>query len=358
MLERYGHGGDLLTAAELFGHSPDLFLDYSSNMNPMGPPTCVQRIFSERWMEVVRYPDPATRVLRKKIAAYYRIPEESILVGNGAAELIDLVVRITQPATVAVTAPSFVEYSDNALRVGASLHYIPLKAEHSFDVQAEDLSHALYKADLTMLGHPNNPTGRLIPDVLMDMLQTAKGTVMLDEAFIDFLENEEQVSMIQRAPSMKKLIVIRSMTKFFAIPGIRLGFVVAHPDIILQMRNLQVHWSVNHFSQLIGAAALDDAQYISDTKKRVSTERQWFYEQLSSIGLDVIQSAVNYLLVRLPKQVPFHVPEMQEKLGQMKILIRDASRFPGLDERYFRLAVRLREDNETVARALKHIIQP
>jgi threonine-phosphate decarboxylase len=358
MLERYGHGGDLLTAAELFGHSPDLFLDYSSNMNPMGPPACVQQIFSERWTEVVRYPDPAARVLRAKIAAHYRIPEESILVGNGAAELIDLVVRITQPATVAVTAPSFVEYSDNALRVGATLHYIPLNVEHSFDVQAEDLSHALDKADLTMLGHPNNPTGRLIPDVMLDMLQTAKGTVLLDEAFIDFLENEEQVSMIQRAPSMKKLIVIRSMTKFFAIPGIRLGFVVAHPDIILQMRNLQVQWSVNHFSQLIGAAALDDTQYIANTKKWVSTERQWFFEQLSSIGFNVIQSAVNYLLVRLPQQVPFRVPEMQKKLGEMKILIRDASRFPGLDERYFRLAVRLRKDNETIVRALEYITQP
>ena len=357
MLERYGHGGDLLTASELFGQPVNMFLDYSSNMNPAGPPSCVETIFREQWSEIVRYPDPTARMLRQKIADYYKVPEEAVLIGNGAAELIDLAVRVTQPTTVAVAAPSFIEYSDNARRAGAELHFIPLHFEHRFELQVEDVSHALQNAEMIILGHPNNPTGRLIPDRVRELLDLTERTVMVDEAFIDFLEDEEKMTFIRHAPHRRNLIVVRSMTKFFAVPGIRLGFVVAHPDLIENMRRLQVHWSVNHFSQLIGESVLEDGQYIAETKIWASSERTWFYHRLVQLGFDVIESSVNYLLVKLPEHVPYDVPELQKRLGKKGILIRDASRFPGLNERFFRLAVRLRDDNQVILHTLQLLLQ-
>lgn len=135
MLERFGHGGDLKTAREIFGFPEDEFLDYSSNMNPFGPPPCVEKIMKERWQEIVRYPDPAVRELRACIAKKYKIPEEAILAGNGAAELIDLVIRVLKPQVTGIARPSFSEYEEAVHKTGKGTITIPLREENHFDVR-------------------------------------------------------------------------------------------------------------------------------------------------------------------------------------------------------------------------------
>lgn len=352
-LERYGHGGDLWTAAETFGGDKGRFLDYSSNMNPFGPPPSVGSVLSERWRDLAAYPDPAVRELRAKLAAHYGVPAESILVGNGAAELIDLLVRVLQPAATALAQPSFVEYEGAVRHAGGRVHSMPLLAEHGFTLQRETLETALAASDLVFLGQPNNPSGTLVPQELLQLAADSGTPLALDEAFLDFSPEEDRLTWMRRAAERQGLFVVRSMTKFYAIPGVRLGFLVAHPDHIRELKERQVPWSVNAFAQWIGCAVLDEREYAERTRSWLLAERPWLEARLAELGLSVVpNAAANFLLFALPHGFEGRVRGLQRYLGERGILVRDASRFAGLDESWCRVAVKLRADNERLIASL------
>jgi threonine-phosphate decarboxylase len=353
MLERYGHGGDIQSAEEAYGKPRQPFIDFSSNMNPWGPPAVVKSIMQDCWQEIVKYPDPAVRGLRRKLADTYNIPIESILVGNGAAELIDLAVRVLQPGVTGLVRPSFSEYEEAVRKLKGRIYDIPLHEELGFELQYKDLALALKNADLLFVGHPNNPTGRLIPKPLLDDIISQKKPLIIDEAFIDFIHEEEKYSFIRQAAISKDLYVIRSMTKFYAIPGIRLGFIVAHPEMIQRLKSLQVQWSVNYLAQTIGTAVLDDQTYARKTRKWLMEERAWLTAQLKLLNFKVYPSDTNFLLFAFPIQEGLNVKVIQQRLGRRGLLIRDASLFQGLDESFCRVAVRLRADNEHLISELK-----
>ncbi|NDI35808.1 threonine-phosphate decarboxylase CobD [Chengkuizengella sediminis] len=354
MLERYGHGGDLITAAETYGYAKEQFLDFSSNMNPWGSPSCVENILIETWKELVHYPDPAVRKLRQIIAEYYHVPVESILVGNGAAELIDLTIRAIDPKVTALARPCFSEYEQAISKINRNTYDIYLKEENHFELQESDIQYAVSHCDLFFLGHPNNPTGRLISQSVLQLLLNTNHPIVLDEAFIDFVPEEKQVSLIKQAYQSENLFVIRSMTKFFAIPGIRLGFMIAHPKRIEKIKSLQVQWSVNALAQSIGISVLQDHPYIEKTKSWLIQEKLWFTNQLSGLGIKVYPSDTNYLLIQLP---PLNnVKQLQEKLAQRGVLVRDASLFKGLDSTFCRIAIRLREQNERFISEIKQVL--
>ena len=353
MLERYGHGGDLKTAEQLFGQSAASFLDFSSNMNPIGPPPSVRQQILRYADEIAAYPDPAVRELRVKLADRHRIPEASILVGNGAAELIDLAVRALNPRVTGLARPSFAEYEEAVRRIGGRITDIPLHAEHGYALQERDLASAAATADLLLLGHPNNPTGRLAPLSAIRGLLAEGKRILLDEAFIDFSPDEERLSLIREAAHDSNLLVIRSMTKFYAIPGIRLGYIVAHPDRIAEMRGLQVPWSVNSLAQLIGMAVLEEREYAANTVRWLQLERGWLIAELERLGLKVVPGEANYLLFSIPPASGHTAQTLQHAMGMRGILLRDASRFPGLDRSCCRMAVKQRADNERFLDALR-----
>lgn len=357
MLEQFGHGGDLKTAEEAFGYIGNQFLDFSSNMNPWGPPEIVRMIFEDGWKEVNQYPDPAVRKFRQKLSEAYQIPPESILVGNGAAELIDLSVRVLKSELTAITYPSFSEYEEAIKKQEGHIYEIPLKAEYDFILQMSDVEKALSCVDTLFLGHPNNPNGKLIPPSVVQLLRNEKKNIIIDEAFIDFIPQGESHSFLQQAAETEGLFVIRSMTKFFAIPGIRLGFIVAHPYWIQQMQRLQVHWSVNHLAQKIGTAVMDEVDYIEKTKHWLLEERIWMTKQLERLGITVFQSDVNFLLFSIPAALSIPISSLQNRLGKRGILIRDASHFKGLDNSYGRIAIRLRQENEQLIAEMREILK-
>lgn len=353
-LERYGHGGDLWTAAEAYGRPVEDWLDYSSNMNPWGPPDGVEYLIKEHWREITRYPDPAVRRLRSKLSEAYQIPVESILVGNGAAELIDLVVRMLQPEETVLARPSFSEYEEAVHKSGGQIHSVFLSRDQQFELR--DAKEFAGHGRTVFLGHPNNPTGRLIPSPVLDMLRESGTRMILDEAFMDFLPDESELSYIRWASESKHIQVIRSMTKFYAIPGIRLGFLVAHPDLIRRLKDVQTQWSVNFLAQLIGEAVLDEHDYADRTRAWLLEERSWLVSELGKLGLVVFPSDVNFLLVALPEQSDWNVQRLQQAMAERGIMIRDASLFQGLDTSYFRIAIRLRQDNERLLKALKECL--
>ncbi|CAM3641512.1 threonine-phosphate decarboxylase CobD [Marinicrinis lubricantis] len=355
MLEKYGHGGDLTTAEELYGRPTQKWLDFSANMNPLGPPESVQSVLERFGEHIGRYPDPRVRGLRQKIAEKYRIPVESIWVGNGAAECIDGIVKYLRPASAAVTSPAFTEYEDALHKVDAKVTHIPLRAEQDYRLIAEDLPPA-GNMDLYMIGHPNNPTGRTVEARLIKNLLEQGETVVLDEAFIDFQPEEEELTFIRIAAQHPRCFVIRSMTKFYTIPGIRLGFAVSHPDHIAALMKQQIPWSVNGLAQMIGEEVLGDDGYAERTLLWLAEEREWFRRQLQETGLICYPSETNFLLLELPARSGWTAPLAQRWLARRGILIRDASLFYGLHERCLRTAIRLREENAVLVSALRDML--
>jgi threonine-phosphate decarboxylase len=351
-IELYGHGGDVWTATEAYGRPLEEWLDYSSNMNPWGPPEVVGHLVKEHWRDIARYPDPAVRRLRRKLSEVYQIPAESILVGNGAAELIDLVVRVLEPEETVLARPCFSEYEEAVHKAGGRISDVFLHRDLQFELRDA----RPFTSRTVFLGHPNNPTGRLIPQPLLDQLRESGTKMILDEAFMDFLPDESELSYIKRASESGQIQVIRSMTKFYAMPGIRLGFMVAHPDRIRRLAERQTQWSVNFLAQLIGEAVLDEHAYADRTRAWLLQERPWLIRELSLLGLHVIPSDVNYVLVALAADSAWNVQRLQQEMAERGIMIRDASLFRGLDSAYFRIAIRLRQDNERLLKELRECL--
>ncbi|OBZ16999.1 threonine-phosphate decarboxylase CobD [Bacillus sp. FJAT-26390] len=358
MLERYGHGGDLRTAEEAFGIAAEKFVDFSSNMNPLGPPESVKQALMAYADTIGQYPDPAVRGLRRKLAEHHQIDELSIVVGNGAAELIDLIVRALQPKLTTLAIPCFDEYGDAVRKIGGAVYEIKLSSENQFELhlELEHLCEAAATGSLFMLGSPNNPTGQLVDPELIRTLLKKGAYVVVDEAFMDFVPEESRYSLVQEATRHEKLFVIRSMTKFYSIPGIRLGYIVGMSRTLSGLRRLQVPWSVNSLAQLIGESVLNETDYSERTMAWLLEERPWLTKELQAIGFEVNPSAANYLLVRIPKDAELSASMLQLEMGKLGVLIRDASRFAGLDHTYIRVAVKLREQNEQLVAALKQCL--
>ncbi len=358
MLERYGHGGDLRTAEEAFGLPAEQFIDFSSNMNPFGAPNAVRRTLLGYAEHIERYPDPAVRGLRGRLAIRHGIEERNIVVGNGAAELIDLIVRALAPEQTVLAVPCFAEYADAVSKSGGSVTELLLEEAGGFKLEAdrERLVELAEAGALFMLGSPNNPTGQLVEPEIIGLLLERGATVVVDEAFMDFVAEEESYSLVQEAVRHEKLFVIRSMTKFYAIPGIRLGYMVGMPQTLGKVRRLQVPWSVNSLSQLIGEAVLEEEEYAKRTIAWLQEERPWLSGRLEQLGFTVYPGVTNYVLARLPCTCRLSASMLQLELGKLGILVRDASRFAGLDHTYVRFAVKLREQNERLLGALEHVL--
>ncbi|MEK3882274.1 threonine-phosphate decarboxylase CobD [Paenibacillus sp. PL2-23] len=355
MLEQYGHGGDLATASERFGLPADAFLDFSSNMNPLGPPAAVHQALLAYGEELPRYPDPVSRRLRNRLADKHGISMDAILVGNGAAELIDLAVRALKPSKMAIAAPCFGEYEDAAKRAGIPVYAGHLRAAADFVLDERWVEEALERsgADLYMLGSPNNPTGACIEPSLIRRLLESGATVVLDEAFLDFVPHVDRMTFVKEASLRGSLFVLRSMTKLYAIPGIRLGYMTGNPQALETMKRLQVPWSVNSLAQAIGCAVLEDEAFMKATWTWLSEESEFVRNGLRRLGCRDYPGNANYVLVRLPEGAPFTSAELQSAMGSRGVLIRDASLFRGLDERYIRVAVKGRADNERLLEALR-----
>ncbi|EFM13165.1 L-threonine-O-3-phosphate decarboxylase [Paenibacillus curdlanolyticus YK9] len=359
MLERYGHGGDLVTAAEMYGIPASDFIDFSSNMNPFGPPDAVQRVMEQRWRDLDQYPDPAVRGLRSKLAARHGISMNNVLCGNGAAEIIDLVIRAMRPgASVALAVPGFGEYADAARKYGGKLFTVPLLEDDRFRLSEASVFETVErdKPGLWMLGSPNNPTGQTVSrDLVLKLIDTG-AFVVIDEAFIDFIADEDRLTLVREAAARPNLLVIRSMTKFYAVPGIRLGYAVGSPEVIAAMRRLQTPWSVNSLAQWMGEAVLGDEAYEQRTLAWLAEARPHLAASLQALGFTVFESAVNYLLLKLPDRCVLDASELQRRMGQRGVLVRDASHFEGLNGRFIRVAVKLNEQNEKLVQTLKAVL--
>ncbi len=345
------HGGDVYQLARALGVQVKDLLDFSANINPLGFPPGLRQAALGALEEICHYPDRRCLDLRRDLAAYHGLDPGQILVGNGSTELIYLLARALKPRKGLIVAPAFSEYEQalNAARVPVDFH---LTAE----ADGFTLSNSLDPrgADLVFLANPASPSGVLLPaERLLSVIAALDGAgvrVVLDEAFVDFVEEASLKAHLGRFP---RLILLRSFTKFFGIPGLRLGYVLAGPKLIERLAPVQEPWSVSTLAQAAGRACLADRNFMLQTRILVKGEREYLFQRLGALeGLTTFPSAVNYLLVKLTRP-GWSAARLRSEMLRRRVIIRDASNFRGLDERFFRVAVRRRLENDRLVAALE-----
>lgn len=335
-------------------------LDYSSNINPLGVPQKFIDMAKESFNKLVNYPDPYYIDLRKKIAEFNSLNLNNIIVGNGATEILFLYIRALKPKKVLILAPCFAEYERALKSVSAEIEYFELKESDNFYPNIENLKKEIEtnNYDLLLFCNPNNPTGQFIKleDIkgIIETCENKNTKIFVDEAFIEFIENwqEKTVSLFKN----KNVFIMRAFTKFFAIPGLRLGYGIAFDDEILKkMWDEKEPWTVNTFANLAGLVMLDDKEYIKKSKNWILEEKKFMYKELQKFQcIKVYKTECNFILIKLSN---ISSESLREKMIEKNILIRNASNFKFLDYHFVRLAIKDRESNIKVLEALADIME-
>ncbi|RQD78646.1 MAG: threonine-phosphate decarboxylase, partial [Candidatus Syntrophonatronum acetioxidans] len=340
------HGGDVAKVQKSLGFKKGELIDFSANINPLGPSPRVMEELRKNLEEIINYPDPRCTELREAVLDYYPVEDSSLIFGNGASELIFILMKVLKPSRVLIPAPTFIEYQYGAESVNSQVQFLNLPHENSYSLPVEELLGELSRVDLVFLCNPNNPTGTLWEkEEIKNIVERAgeKGAwVVLDEAFMDFLEKEDNYSLLRDFKSCRyqNLFILRSMTKFFAIPGLRLGWGVGPPKIIERMERAKDPWNVNILAQMAGKRALEDKHYILKTRQLIKKEKKFLFEELEKIkGLKPYWPGANYVFVELERTGP-DSGVLRDRLSRKGFLIRDCASYPNLSSRFFRAAVR------------------
>ena len=345
----FSHGGNIYEVKRKFKKE---VVDFSANINPLALPPTLKRALSENFDKIRHYPDPRARDITKIIAKYWGISDENILLGNGSVELIYLIAQSFRPKTALIPAPTFSEYERAAKMVNSKIKYLKLKEREDFKLNLSGLG----KSDVLFLCNPNNPTGNLIfkNDKVINKLP-AKLTI-IDETFMDFLPNQGDYTLIWKAAKKKRVAVLRTFTKFFSLPGLRIGYIVAHREVINKLKQHQIPWSINSLAQIAAEKILNNKEYISKTYKLIEKERDFLLKGLAKIkGLRPYFSVANFLLIKIEK-AGITSKFLRKALISEGILVRDCSNFRNLDNKYIRVAVRTRKENLKLLTALKKVI--
>ncbi|KJS80177.1 MAG: hypothetical protein JM58_19025 [Peptococcaceae bacterium BICA1-8] len=353
------HGGNLKEVGELFAIDEKSLLDFSANINPLGPPEVVYDVIKNNLDKISQYPDSRNLELKKVLAEHLKIPFENITLGNGASELIFLITNHLRPQNVWIPVPTFSEYEIAAKSSQANIVRLPLKGENwnYFDL---DKLNNLTKNDVVFLCNPNNPTGQLYSQQLLneifEICLKKEVYLVIDESFLDFLEDFEEISFIKKSRNYNNLIILYSLTKFFAIPGIRLGAMITNCSLINSFEKAKDPWNINIFAQLAGAKALKDKDYIKKTLDFYQIERDFLYNELMKIsGLFPLKPSANYILIKLLD--PNTSTNIYNALVIQSIIVRNCNSYPLLGEEYIRVAIKKREDNLLLINKLKIIIK-
>ncbi len=348
------HGGNIRKLAQAAGCPPEAICDFSASINPLGPPESLRRVIAGSISSLVHYPDPDCMELMATFAGRFGVTPEEVLAGNGSTELLYLLPRVTGALRAVVPVPSYADYVNAAVLCGLPVEKVPLAEEQRFAPDLQALSRHLRDHDLVMLGQPNNPTGCFCdPDALRGLAKDhPRATFVVDESFLPFVD--ETQSLMRNRPS--NVIVLMSLTKFYAIPGLRLGMIVADSSIIAGLKNILPPWSVNTLAQAAGVAALREMDYAEQTRCFVEEERLWLREALMAIpGFTVYPGSANFLLGRIDRP-EMDASKLAAALLACGIAIRDCGNFDGLDHRYFRVAVKTREDNDRLIAAISNAL--
>jgi threonine-phosphate decarboxylase len=350
-----GHGGHIKHSTNSRNNG---ILDFSASINPLGYPENVRKVILENFDDILHYPDIDCTSLRKYIGQKVGRPEDEIIVGNGSTELFYLIPRALKPAKGIIFQPTFSEFAEALKCSHAETVNNVLRSEEDFCFTYQESNFDDKKVKMVFLCNPNNPTGQLVEKaVILSMVKQHPAiTFVIDEAFIDFVDEPEKYSVMHEAGTLRNLIVVRSLTKFYGFPGLRIGYLAAHADLIIKMMEYKEPWSVNALAQCAAVTALEDKEFISRSREFMFKERLYLFNELSSIqGLSPYKPTANYIFVKINLD-GLVSSLLREQLLEHGIAIRDCSNFIGLNDNYFRIAVRTREENTMLVSTLKTLL--
>lgn len=326
-------------------------VDCSSSVNPLGTPArAIKAIVKGARTLSSRYPDPDCVELRKNLGDYLGVEPEWIVVGNGAVEIIYWFAHAFAGKQAVVHAPTFCEYELASERAGASVKFVGMR---NFRPDADSIISAAAGADAIFLCNPNNPTGLLASREMQRVVENAdkKTLILLDECFIE-LAGERAESLIDRTQEFENLVVLRSMTKSFALAGLRLGYAVCNPHVLERLKRQRVPWNVNGLAQAAGVAALADRGYLKRAREMISRERKFLREKIAKMSAFIpLGSDTNFFMVNLQQKDSTRF--RNDLLKKTGVLVRDCSTFTGMDSHHVRIAVKNRRENLLLLKALE-----
>ena len=343
-MTKHIHGGDV--------YRYENYLDFSSNCNPLGLPDGVRSAIIQAVDSVVHYPDVQCEKLKKAIGQYEQVCEQQIVCGNGAAEVIFSLCLAVKPKRALLPAPTFAEYQQALESVDCAVDYVWLNEKKGFVLDEEILRQVeKTRPDVVFVCNPNNPTGVLTEKELLERLlhlcEETDMLLVLDECFLDFVEQPQHYTMKEYLSQTKNLLIVKAFTKRYAIAGVRLGYgLTGNESLAQQMELVTQPWNVSGLAQAAGIAALKETEYVKRGQELIIRERRYLQEQLRLLGLQLYDSSANYLFFLGPEDLP-------ERMKKHKILIRDCSNYPNLRKGFCRIAVRTHEENEQLINALK-----
>jgi L-threonine-O-3-phosphate decarboxylase len=349
------HGGNIRALAERAQIPPEQILDFSASINPLGPPRWLGQAISSQIGNLVHYPDCECRELKAAVAQKYSVEPAEVVAGNGSTELLYLLPQLVKARRAIIPVPSYVDYAKAARLAGVQIVELPAKEDQGFTVESCHWAEVLQPGDMVLIGRPNNPTGAVCDQQWLSQLiaNHPDVTFVVDEAFGELAQ--EFIPLLQpREPVPPNVVVLISLTKSFAVPGLRLGVALASSDLASRMAQRLPPWSVNTLAQAVGVRAMQDTAYPEESRRYITQQRQRLADGLAELGFTVFPGQANYLLVKSHTQVC----GLAEQLLKSGIAIRICDNFVGLDSRCFRVAVRTASENERLLQTMARIRKP
>ena len=351
------HGGNLAWAATVAGCPMSAIVDFSASINPLGLPNSAIQAIQTNISKLGAYPDPNYQELKKALSlAHPPLTSEWILPGNGAAELLTwAALDLSKLEAVYLLTPAFGDYRRALKTFTANVIECPLKVGESKLTELQELQIEIDTDKGLLLNNPHNPTGLLMEvETIVPFLEKF-GLVVVDEAFMDFLPPPQAQSLVPLVTKFQNLVILRSLTKFYSLPGLRLGYAISHPERLREWQKWRDPWPVNTLAIAAAQAVLEDQVFQQQTWDWLADARPQLFQGLAELpGLQPCPGAANFLLVHSEKSVDWLQTTLLKK---HRILIRDGSSFPELGDRYFRVAVRTQEDNQKLVDALGQILK-
>lgn len=357
------HGSDLEKVEAVYGIPKEEIISFGANVNPLGLSRQVKQALSDRLDVITSYPDRDYTALRTAIASYCGADKDNIMVGNGSTELISLFIQCRHPKHAVILAPTYSEYERELALCGGRCSYYYVKPEQEFCLNLQELEQSLTEdTQLLILCNPNNPTSGLIPcsqmETLVRMCAARNIFVLVDETYIEFTPNVSDSTAIPLTSQYPGLAILRGVSKFFAAPGLRLGYAVTgDQELLAYIRDNKNPWTINSIADLAGQLMFSDTAYIEETRSLVQRERIRIYQRLQQTeGLRVFYPYANFFLVRIEHDT-LNADLLFDAAMKQGMMLRNCAGFPSLDARYFRFCIMLPEQNEKLLAFLENFIK-
>lgn len=356
------HGSDLEKIEQYYHIKKEEIVSFSANVNPLGISPLLRETLSSHLDAITTYPDRDYVALRRSISEYTRADLPQILVGNGSTELISLLIQIRQPKKALIVGPTYSEYEREISLGGGTSLYHKLKEEHDFKLNLTELEPKLNESiDLLVICNPNNPTSSAIPRKqmrqILDICKQQDIFVIIDETYVEFAPNMEEITAIPLTNYYNNVAILRGISKFFASPGLRLGYAVCgNQDFIREMNKKKNPWTINSLAAIAGEIMFKDTDYINATKNLIFSERERIVRILSQWkSVKIYEPLANFILVRILNP-EISSDRMFDHCIRQKMMIRDCSTFPFLNHEYIRFCFMNPDDNNKLLAAMADLL--